>query len=188
MSAFLGVLGVIVAFVVIMIPIVMFKEICEMIFALIVRFYPFMGLSPVLPFLGLFMILVLITILVGIVDMILCRQRFRKDDYQKMRSENRKLGRSLEELRNKEQKLLHTEEACRQQTAQAFAEHREILERNVVFHEQMLHRNRLCTLLVRMGEKQAEKLIVRVDGKDICKQEEKLLADYAELKSRYTRV
>ena len=160
-------------------------EVLQAVYLLIAQAFPFLGGHPIMLAPMSLLLLILLTITVGIVDMVLCRMRSRKDAYLNLRKGNRKLDQGLGELRAKEQKLAQSAEESRQRTAQAYARNREKIERNAVFHQRILRRNHLCTLLSQMGAQGAENLIVRVNGKDIREQEKRLLADYEELRKRF---
>ena len=141
-------------------------EVLQAVYLLIAQAFPFLGGHPIMLAPMSLLLLILLTITVGIVDMVLCRMRSRKDAYLNLRKGNRKLDQGLGELRAKEQKLAQSAEESRQRTAQ-------------------VRRNHLCTLLSQMGAQGAENLIVRVNGKDIREQEKRLLADYEELRKRF---
>ncbi|MBQ9008495.1 MAG: hypothetical protein IJ088_04095 [Clostridia bacterium] len=187
MGVILGIIFGIAAFVIIALPFVMVWDILKSIYASLVINYPFLGAHPAVMVLALLSVLFLITILVGIGDMLLCRLRVKMDSYQKLREENRRLVRTLEAADRREKELARQEEEIGEQASQAFYRNRTAMEQNLRFHERTLQRNRLCVLLASMGSAEASKLVVRVNGEDVRKQEKELLDSFEKVKERFAQ-
>lgn len=137
---------------------------------------------------GIILFFLVLTIIIGIVDIIRCERDLRNNRLRKLKTDNKSLGRELEELRRAEQQKNAQEQEYCQATVQEYVGNREQIERNANMLRYGIRRNKLCELLAAAGSRQADQMILRNGrGENARKQQERMLSAYNELSERFGR-